>query len=665
MDTYEKSSSSPQSKNVRLQNKFLLGLASILFFFSAIASTVIYFYELSALENAAYQQAELVMAATEANRRYVREVLRPKMYELVGNERFYIEAMSSSYISRIIMDRFKERIPEFSYRRVAINARNQNYEADVLEQEMIAYFSENPAIDEWHGIIKQNDEKYFMRFKPVYFEESCANCHGNPQSAPKQIIEMYGDTRGFYREPGQVLGVISVGLPVDLNLIQIKEITLIAFFGVIPSLLILYFIITFFFNHFIVHNIQNVLSVFRDNLKDEQDIALLDETKKMDEIGQLTDVAHTLSGKLKESRQQLEQYAAEMVASKELLQSVFDGITDPVVLIESDQTIKVVNRAFLVRYHLEMNQVISHHPKDVPTDKCCPLKQCQDIFDNMPAVPINREIQVDNGDIFLIYFYPIHHEKNDNKSLVCYVKDITEQKKLEIKFQQTEKLISIGQLAAGIAHEINNPLGVILCHLDLIKDDKTINEETGQDLQIIEKHAGNCKKIVADLLDFARQQKSAKKQIQINTLINDVVQILNKQFQSNDISLHLHLDRKLPELLVDPDKIKQVLMNILINGIHAIREHGNIFITTHYDEASKNITISIDDDGCGVDKELGPKIFDPFFTTKPAGQGTGLGLSVSYGIINEHNGDIRLTTTTDGLTSFTISLPTTTDTAHG
>lgn len=648
-----------QKRNIKLQTRFLIGLATILLFFSAIASTVIYFYEINALEKEAFQKAELVMTAMEASRSYVREILRPKMYNILEDDEFYIEAMSSSYISRNIMERFSEKIPDFAYRRVAINARNPNYEAEEREREMISYFSENPAIDEWHGIVDHNENKYFMRFKPIYFESSCSNCHGTPQDAPTQITERYGNKRGFYRSPGEVFGVISVGLPVDLNLTQIKEIAIIAFFGVIPSLLILYGIISIFFNRFIVQNIQNVLNIFRDNLKDEQDLELLDKSQTMDEIGELTGVAIKMSDKLRESRNQLEVYASEMMLSKEMLQSVFDGITDPVVLIGLQGEIQIVNRAFLEQYNLFLDQVLNHKPSELQTTKSCPLLLCNDIFTDLPVDPINREVQTQDGDIYLIYFYPIHDDTGNTKSIVCYVKDITEQKKLEINIQQTEKIVSMGQLAAGVAHEINNPLGVILCHLDLIKDDTTITKETQDDLQIIEKHADNCKTIVADLLDFARQQKSYKEDFSINTLIEDVVAMSRNQLQTQKIKLHLNLIKNLPLISINVDKIKQVVLNMIINSIHAIEKEGNIYITTELDTYSDNILLIFEDDGPGIPEDIKKKIFDPFFTTKPSGQGTGLGLSVSYGIIKEHNGDIRVESSTDHKTRFTISLPST------
>ena len=240
------------ARYTKLQTKFLFGLAAILIFFSAFASLTIYFLQKKSLEEDAYQKSELVMTAMAANRSYVRKVLRPKMYEVLGHDHFILESMSSSYISRNVMEHFNESVQDLTYRRVAINARNPDYEANSREIEMIKYFNENPVVDEWKGIVKENDQRNFVRYKPVYWEDSCTHCHGNPKDAPKEIIDLYGDSRGFYREAGKVYGVMSIGLPIDLNLGKIKEIAITVFMTVFPSILFLYAIISIFFKA-IVH----------------------------------------------------------------------------------------------------------------------------------------------------------------------------------------------------------------------------------------------------------------------------------------------------------------------------------------------------------------------------------------------------------------------------
>ncbi len=645
-----------QGRYTSLQTKFLLGLAAILVFFSALASTTIYYFQKKSLEDEAYQKTELVMTAMAANRSYVREELRPRMYAELNQDAFILEAMSSSYISRKVMERFNQDLHDFIYRRVAVNARNPNYEADAREIEMIHYFADNPAIEEWQGIIEQEEHRYFMRYRPVYSEQSCSHCHGRPEDAPKEIIELYGGERGFFRDVGNVYGVISVGLPVDLNLIKIKEIALTVFAGVLPSILFLYAIISIFFNKLIAQNLNNLLNIFRTSLKDVKKIPAETQAAPVDAIGELTEAAQNMADDLQENREQLERYAAKILQSKELLQSVFDGITDPVVLINHLGRIKNVNKAFLSRYRVTLDQVLEHSINDLPYTGRCPLLECKDIIESMPNSPISRQITMDNGTIYLVYFYPIRDDKGSPGSTVCYVKDITDQKRLEQHIQQTEKIVSMNQLAAGVAHEINNPLGVILCHIDLIKDDPSLSEEARADLETIEKHAGNCRTIIADLLNFSRQHTSVKKPSSINDIIQDVVQIAANQFQQQNITIDLDLDDSMPRISVDGDKMRQVFFNLLLNSAHAIEENGYILLVTRYDRERETITVTVDDNGCGVLPETADKIFDPFFTTKDPGKGTGLGLSVSYGIIKDHNGEITVESVPGKGTRFIITL---------
>ncbi len=363
------------ARYTRLQTKFLLGLAAILFFFSAFASITIYFLQKKSLEEDAYQKSELVMTAMAANRSYVRQVLRPKMYEVLGHDQFILEAMSSSYISRNVMEHFNESVDNFTYRRVAINARNPDYEANSREIEMVNYFNENPVVDEWKGIVKENDQRNFVRYKPVYWEDSCTHCHGNPKDAPKEIIDLYGDSRGFYREAGKVYGVMSIGLPIDLNLAKIKEIAFTVFMTVFPSILFLYAIISIFFNRLIVQNLQNLLNIFRTSLGESEIQVSSHGTDAVDEIYEMTTAARQMAADLQQNRKKLEDYAAKILQSKELLQSVFDGITDPVVLIDREGVIKNVNKAFLERYSFSLDKVLHQVISTLPFNTKTPAEK--------------------------------------------------------------------------------------------------------------------------------------------------------------------------------------------------------------------------------------------------------------------------------------------------
>lgn len=647
-------------KLTSIRGKFLFGLAAILVFFSTLVSVTIYFFQKQALEEEAYRQASLIMTAMDASRGYVRGVLRPKMYEVLGEDDFILEAMSSSYISRAIMELVSDEIDDFSYRRVSINARNPKYEADDLETEMIQYFEKNDHVKEWHDIIESDaGERIFMQFQPVMFNESCLHCHGEPEEAPQKILDNYGDQQGFYRKVGQVAGVVSVGLPVDLDLIKIKEFAIVVFSIVIPSILLLYIVISLFFNRLIAQNLRLLLNVFQSNLKDEQGRALLEKSQTLDEIEELTGAAETIAEHLQKSKQTVEQYAAETLRSKDLLQSVFDGITDPVLLLDKkEKTIKTVNKAFEDLYQTSLNEVLGQDITSLSLKDSCPISKCSEIIDKVSSQPLSNEIQMADGSIYRIYFYPVRNDTLEAENIVCYVKDITEQRKLETHIQHTEKLVSMGQLAAGVAHEINNPLGVILCHLDLVKDENGLSDEARDDLKIIEKHVGNCRNIIADLLRFARQSKPALVPGSINDVIREVISMAGNQMDMQSIELKISLDDDLPHIPIDTDRMRQVFLNLLLNGAQAIEEQGIIKFSSSYDRDNERIVIIVEDNGCGISEDLQDKIFDPFFTTKAPGKGTGLGLSVSYSIIQEHGGSVVIESSVkDCLTRFIITLP--------
>lgn len=648
-----------QSRNRHpgFQAKFLLVLAAILIIFSGLTASTIYHHEMENLEQNAHEKTELVMKAIEANRNYVQDVLRPAMYKELGERRFVLEAMSSSYISRMIMERFNHEVPGFVYRRVAINAKNPAYEANGLETEMIERFQKDGQLKEWQGILAMEGEKYFMRFQPVVFKEACLNCHGDPASAPQEVIDGYGTTRGYGHASGSISGVIGLGMPIDVNLQKIKDFTLALFVGVVPSIIFVYVIINTFFNRYIASNLRNIISFFRTNIRDAEGQTIFDSSQKMDAIEELIAAARTIADQIQTRQSTLEHYAEEILRSKNILQSVFDGITDPVVLLGREGRIKVVNTAFLQRYAMSMQQVVGQKTSDLLANACCPLVLCDDVLAAFPDHPISREIRMPSGEIFLIHFYPIEVQGDKAESLVCYVKDITEQKRLEGKIQNTEKIASIGMLAAGIAHEINNPLGVILCHIDLIKGEADLAPEVRADLEIIEKHAGNCRTIIADLLKFAHQQPTVKEACSLNAIIGDVVAMVGSQFRKQRIRVETFLDDAIPPLVLDKDKIKQVILNILLNSAQAIEEGGTITVSSRFSEEQQSATLIIEDDGPGIPAEIINHIFDPFFTSKPPGKGTGLGLSVSYGIIRDHNGEISAESSPGKPTRFVIALP--------
>lgn len=237
----------------------------------------------------------------------------------------------------------------------------------------------------------------------------------------------------------------------------------------------------------------------------------------------------------------------------------------------------------------------------------------------------------------------IRDEKGKPTGCEGIAKDITAFKKMTEKLIYSEKMAAIGQLAAGVAHEINTPLGIILGYTQLLKEDFEDNQEILKELEIVEKQTKNCKRIVSDLLSFARSTSTAKfDEVDVNECLKHTVALIRHSLEMDQIELILELNESIPKIYGDRDRISQVFLNILTNAHQAIGKNGLVMIRTRYHTEKRRVFIEIGDSGPGVPDEIKKKMFDPFFTTKPVGKGTGLGLSVSYGIIKEIKGVIEV-----------------------
>jgi len=235
---------------------------------------------------------------------------------------------------------------------------------------------------------------------------------------------------------------------------------------------------------------------------------------------------------------------------------------------------------------------------------------------------------------------------------------------MEKKLQEThlqlvssEKMASLGKLAAGIAHEINNPLGGILIYSSLMMEDLPEEDPKRGDLARIVQETGRCKEIVKSLLEFARQTEPKKEPTDINRAINDGLFFLVNQALFHNIRIVKNLDPFLPFVRGNSGQLKQVFMNIIVNAAEAMHGNGTLTITTSPSPDRKTVWIEFADTGEGIPEENFSRIFDPFFTTKDVGKGTGLGLATSYGIVQDHGGTINVRSKVGLGTSFIIELP--------
>ena len=260
----------------------------------------------------------------------------------------------------------------------------------------------------------------------------------------------------------------------------------------------------------------------------------------------------------------------------------------------------------------------------------------------------DREVDFVKADGSVIHILlsatAIFNETGDFTGCEGIAKDLTRVKTMMAQLASSEKMASIGQMAAGVAHEINTPLGVILGYSQLLKDDFPPETEEGESLLVIERQTKACRKIVADLLKFSRQSESRRENISLNEMLTDVLAVTEHSLNMDHITVYRNLADNLCPIVGDTEKLRQVFINFINNAHHAMEENegGNLYISTRNSDDRKYVIATIRDNGHGIPEEIKGSIFDPFFTTKPVGKGTGLGLSVSYGIVQEHKGTIEV-----------------------
>jgi PAS domain S-box-containing protein len=249
-------------------------------------------------------------------------------------------------------------------------------------------------------------------------------------------------------------------------------------------------------------------------------------------------------------------------------------------------------------------------------------------------------------------------ETDDGLRAIAFVTDISERLAFQRAARQADKLAALGTLSAGIAHEINNPIGIITSRVEVMlleTEGEELPAELRKDLEVILRHARRVASITQGLLSFARQSSGVRAAVNLNRVVEEILQLARKDMDRARVHVTLRRDEALPEIVADANAIGQVLLNLLTNARRAMPDGGEITIETAYDPPARSVRLVVRDTGTGITPEVLPKIFDPFFTTKP--DGTGLGLSVSHGIIHDHQGSVDVESQVGKGTTFTVTLP--------
>jgi PAS domain S-box-containing protein len=335
-----------------------------------------------------------------------------------------------------------------------------------------------------------------------------------------------------------------------------------------------------------------------------------------------------------------------MASQRKFLRTILDVSPDLIGLTGPHHTYTAANAAFADFVGRTVDTVIGCtdedlFPKEIAESR---IAQAQNILLSGAVVNEEQLLPEHGGETsrwFHVIRVPMRDQDRKITGVLSTARDISMLKSYQDQLIQSQKLQSLGKLAGGVAHEINTPLGIILGYAQLIQEEVEKETPLYNDLEIIIKQTHFCKKIVADMLGFSRQSQSLKVIMCFNNSIMEVIHLVRHSFQLEHIQIVTELDDRFPIIQGDPEKLKQVWMNLLSNALDALEKGGVIKVKTLLDSINMTITLWIADSGCGIPDKKINSIFDPFFSTKPTGKGTGLGLSVSFGIIKDHHGTIE------------------------
>lgn len=390
--------------------------------------------------------------------------------------------------------------------------------------------------------------------------------------------------------------------------------------------------------------------------------------KSKDEIGSLAGSFDTMRIKLRKSFQNVENARRDW-------EITFNSVKDIIVIYDKGSKIFMYNDELLSRLNAKPEDIIGKKCYEVfhdPAVKHEHMRTCKVLETLKTLKPsfVEKESKALNG-IFLFSTYPRFNDKRELVGVVQILKDVTMQKRVEEKLRVSYKMASLGRLTAGVVHEVLNPLNIISSHVQLFLAEAEKGSMTEEDLKSIQEEIDRIVNITDGLLRFSRKDKSISGEVDLNSLLENVISIIEPEIKLCNIEFIRRFEEGLPKVAANSDELRQVFLNMITNARDATPEGGTLTVKTRRVRSEKLgvgswqarelkgdfVEISFEDTGSGISKENLDSVFDPFFTTKEEGKGTGLGLSISYGIIRNHGGEMHVESKEGKGTTFTIDLP--------
>lgn len=346
------------------------------------------------------------------------------------------------------------------------------------------------------------------------------------------------------------------------------------------------------------------------------------------------------------------------IESAELrFRSFIDSAHDWISVKDLDGRYIIVNKIIADSLHLNPEDFIGKRPEEIIPSNIADLIKIHDeeVIRDDRYHQYEEVVPIDGRDHhFQTVRFPLKDYKGSIQGICTIMRDITSEKQLEEQLVQAGKLAAVGKLAAGVAHEINNPLTGILAYAEDIIEDLPEDNPHREDAQVIIRETLRCRDIVRNLLDFARQETPKLEELDAAKVIEQSLALIERLPQFRDIEITVERSKKTPPILGDPRQLQQVVLNFLMNSAEAMHGRGAIKLKTEYERRNDKCYIIVEDNGPGIPENLKDKIFEPFFSTKGT---NGLGLAVSWGIVERHKGIIEVEMSESGGALFKIVLP--------
>lgn len=490
--------------------------------------------------------------------------------------------------------------------------------------------------------------------------ESSLGYRGEIDFAGKPYMAAFDPIRD---NDGRVVGSLFVGIPkekfVELQYTNIKAIATIALIGIFMATGVASFL-----TYVITRPILSLKKKAQLVAAGDLNIRMGPVKEGNDEIADLARTFEKMVESLRDKEESIRVSQEKLATQKKLVESIINSLPYCLYVLERNKSIVVRNSHASEACPVaecdgpegcRESDFISNFPKDLRGEL---TGLVESVFSTLEPSSLEYRLAAPGGGekVILTSVFPVIADDARPAEFVVWMsEDITRKKELESKIISSEKLAAVGQLAAGIAHEVNNPLGGILNCLYNFKNQKLTDERKTEYLDFMEDGIKRVQNIVRQLLDFSQQHAPELSLADINSMIEGIIPLFRHSVRGKEVRLLVNLGQGLPRILVDRHQIEQILVNLILNAVQAVSSEGLIEVTT-WREAGW-FCIQVSDSGCGIAPENLGRVFDPFFTTKGVGRGTGLGLSVSRGIIERHKGRIEVESQQGKGSTFRVFLP--------